>query len=72
MKGPAKMVDPAEHPHYNSSPGFSGHRVERCMAGVVMKVKPVGMLLMMLAGRISRYQQDVIVKSKGRAYEQRQ
>jgi len=31
-----------------------------------MEVKPMGMLLMMLAGWINRYQQDVIVKSKGR------
>jgi hypothetical protein len=31
-----------------------------------MKVRPMGMLLMMLAGWINRYQQDVIVKSEGR------
>jgi hypothetical protein len=33
---------------------------------MVMKVEPVGMLLMMLTGWINRYQQDVIVKSKGK------
>jgi len=31
-----------------------------------MKVRPMGMLLMMLAGWINRYRQDVIVTSKGR------
>jgi len=31
---------------------------------VVMKVKPMGMLLMTLAGWINRHQQDVIVKGK--------
>ena len=30
-----------------------------------MKVKLMGMLLMMLAGWINRHQQDVIVRSKG-------
>jgi len=32
--------------------------------GAVMKVKPMGMLLMMLAGWINRHQQDVIVYLK--------
>jgi hypothetical protein len=27
-----------------------------------MKVKPMGLLLMMLAGRVNRYQQDVTVE----------
>jgi len=31
--------------------------------GVVTKVKPMGMLLMMLAGWINRDQQDVIVRN---------
>ncbi len=29
-----------------------------------MKVRPVGMLLMMLAGWVNRYQQDVIIYHK--------
>ncbi len=35
-----------------------------------MKVKPMGMLLMMLAGWINRHHRDVIVKGKGKSYEQ--
>lgn len=31
-----------------------------------MKVKPMSMLLMMLAGWINRHRQDVIMKSKGK------
>jgi len=30
-----------------------------------MKIKPMGMLLMMLAGWMNGHQQDVIVRSKG-------
>lgn len=57
MEKPAKTVDTADQFNYNSSPQSSGWMVKRWMAGgVVVKVKPMGVLLMMPAGWVNRHQ----------------
>jgi hypothetical protein len=59
MEKPAKTVDTADHFNCNSSPELHGWMVKKWMTGgAVMKVKPMGMLLMMLSGWTNRYQQD--------------
>jgi hypothetical protein len=55
----AKMVALPDRFHYNSLLRFSQHRVGCWKDGVVMRVKPIGMLLMILAGWMNRHQQDV-------------
>jgi hypothetical protein len=49
-----------------AGPGGSAGWFETRKAGAVTEVESMGMLLMMSAGWISRYPQDVVGESEGR------
>jgi len=55
-----KMVDPTVCSRQSGSPWCLGHEVEGKSLEQMMKVKPIGMLPVMLAGWMNQHQQDVI------------